>query len=63
LLAKYDLLVFKNGILFNTLSETLSISGTKVLFSFSYDGPAASPDQYQFFYSKQYPLTLQARVL
>jgi hypothetical protein len=52
----YDLLVFKNGALFNTLSET-SIAGTISTLVLSVQGVDATPDLYQFFIVSSSPLT------
>jgi hypothetical protein len=52
----YDLLVFKNGVLFNTLSET-SIAGTISTLVLSVQGADATPDLYQFFIVSSSPLT------
>ncbi len=52
----YDLLVFKNGALFNTLAET-SIVGTISTLVLSVQGVDATPDLYQFFIVSSSPLT------
>jgi hypothetical protein len=52
----YSLLVYKNGILLNTLNE-VSVNGTKSTVVFTYAGSIGSLDSYEFYIVADAPLT------